>query len=341
MLDHMRLFLIPLLLCAVPLCKADRNAEIRSAIEKSLPLLNAAALGSAEHRKCFTCHGQGLPVLVFLEAEKRGFAIDHENLQRQVNHTVAHLTRGKENYLKGKGQGGKADMAGSALWAIEEAGYPENEITEAVVDFLIQWNKDSPHWTASAIRPPAEGSKFTSTFLALRGLQAYGTDNFRPAIEKRKDAARNWLINTTAVTTEDFVFRLRALNLVEADKAILEQAGKDLIKLQRDDGGWGQLTDLESDAYATGSVLATLFDSKVSGIKSENYQRGIQFLLKTQLADGSWYIETRASPIQKYYESGFPHGEDQFISSTGTAWAILALLKALPMLPIKHVIGEE
>lgn len=317
--------------CVLPVCRADNHTEIRSAIEKSLPLLGVAAAGSAEHRKCYTCHGQGLPILVFLEAKERGFAIDHEILQQQVKHTVAHLTKGKENYLQGRGQGGKADMAGSALWAIKEAGYPENETTEAVIDFLIQWNKNTPHWTASAIRPPAEGSKFTSTFLALQGLDAYGTHHVRDAIEKRKNAARNWLIETQPVTTEDFVFRHSALTVVGADKSILELAAQDLIKLQRDDGGWGQLPELASDAYASGSALFSLHVSNLVDLDSNTYLRGIQFLLKTQLPDGSWHIKTRASPIQKYYESGFPHGEDQFISCTGTAWAVLALLKAMPM----------
>ncbi len=30
-------------------------------------------------------------------------------------------------------------------------------------------------------------------------------------------------------------------------------------------------------------------------------------------------------PIQAYFESGFPHGADQWISAAGTAWAVRAL----------------
>jgi hypothetical protein len=29
--------------------------------------------------------------------------------------------------------------------------------------------------------------------------------------------------------------------------------------------------------------------------------------------------------VQPYFESGFPHGHDQWISHAGTAWAALAL----------------
>ena len=54
-------------------------------------------------------------------------------------------------------------------------------------------------------------------------------------------------------------------------------------------------------------------------------RRGVEFLLRTQLQDGSWYVKSRAVPIQAYFESGFPHGADQWISAAGTAWAVRAL----------------
>ena len=44
-----------------------------------------------------------------------------------------------------------------------------------------------------------------------------------------------------------------------------------------------------------------------------------------QKPDGSWHVKTRSQPIQKYFESGFPHGQDQFISISATCWAVLAL----------------
>jgi hypothetical protein len=55
------------------------------------------------------------------------------------------------------------------------------------------------------------------------------------------------------------------------------------------------------------------------------YVRGSQFLINQQLADGSWYVKTRAIPIQPHFESDFPHGRDQFISAAATNWAAMAL----------------
>ena len=58
--------------------------------------------------------------------------------------------------------------------------------------------------------------------------------------------------------------------------------------------------------------------------------RSMADLLATQRADGTWLVRSRSKPFQPYYESGFPHGQDQFISSAATGWAATALAAALP-----------
>ena len=272
-------------------------------------------------------------MLTFVEANKRGFDIDAKNLKLQISHTVAHLKRGKSSYLKGTGQGGKADTAGSALLALKSAGYERNEITDAVVEFLLQWSDDTPYWSAQSQRPPSEGSRFTSTYLALSGLEAYGFDQKKTAIQKRRKAAHDWLIKTKADSTEDLVFRLLAMQAALVDKPQILRASRNLLEQQHDDGGWAQLTDLNSDAYATGSALFALHQT--GGLKSESatYQKGLKFLIDSQQNDGSWHVNSRSRPIQEFYESGFPHDKDQFISCSATAWATLVLLRSLPATP--------
>ena len=58
------------------------------------------------------------------------------------------------------------------------------------------------------------------------------------------------------------------------------------------------------------------------------YEKGVRFLLGTQLEDGSWYVKSRAMKIQPYFESGFPYGHDQWISHAATAWATIGLATA-------------
>src|SRR5262249_18741683 len=60
------------------------------------------------------------------------------------------------------------------------------------------------------------------------------------------------------------------------------------------------------------------------------YQRGLKFLIDAQREDGSWLVRSRSKPFQLYFESGFPHGKDQFISIAASGWATTALAFAVP-----------
>jgi N-acyl-D-amino-acid deacylase len=50
--------------------------------------------------------------------------------------------------------------------------------------------------------------------------------------------------------------------------------------------------------------------------------------MRTQQNDGSWHVRSRAFGFQPYFESGFPHGHDQWISMAATAWSAMALMPA-------------
>jgi hypothetical protein len=108
------------------------------------------------------------------------------------------------------------------------------------------------------------------------------------------------------------------------DRGSLEQPLKNLIALQRTDGGWPQTPELASDAYGTATVLYTLHELGVPSSDAA-YQRGVNYLLRTQLPDGSWHVKSRAPKFQPYFQSGFPHDHDQWISSAATAWSAIAL----------------
>lgn len=66
---------------------------------------------------------------------------------------------------------------------------------------------------------------------------------------------------------------------------------------------------------------------RIAGVSptDASFKRGIEYLLRTQLEDGPWYVKSRAMTFQPYFESGFPHGYDQWISAAGSNWAVMAL----------------
>ncbi len=137
------------------------------------------------------------------------------------------------------------------------------------------------------------------------------------------------------VTTEERAFQLLGLGWagMSSNTGIMKNAVRALLALQRSDGGWSQLASLTSDAYATGQALVALKEAGGLPITDSAIKRGTAFLMKTQLEDGSWYVKSRAIPFQPYFESGFPHGHDQWISAAATNWATMAL--ALSLAPEK------
>ena len=307
------------------------SGAVRSAIEKSIPLLEKTAAGTSEHRGCFTCHGHAMPVVALVEAQRRGFAIDQKNLRSQLEHTVADLNRGKKRYQEGKGQGGGHTRAGYALWMLSEAGWKPDEITGVVSGYLVHDEK-ADHWRSTGNRPPTEVSSFTASYLALEGLDGFGTGKQKERIAERRKKVLAWLVRTKAKETEDRVFRLLALKQLGAE-AETARAVVELRETQRKDGGWAQLPgeDQKSDPYATGSALFALHRGAALAPEHEVYRRGLKFLLNAQHDDGSWYVKSRSEPFQTYYESGYPHKKDQFISMAAGSWATLALLFAVEM----------
>ncbi len=145
--------------------------EVKTAIEKALPLLLKGAEGHVAKRTCFACHNQGVPMLALTIARQRGFAVPNEELKRQLEFIAAFLDGNRENYRQGKGQGGQVDTAGYALLALEAGGWEPDATTEAVVDYLLQRDKDQDHWRRTSNRPPSEATDFSATYLAVRALR--------------------------------------------------------------------------------------------------------------------------------------------------------------------------
>ena len=95
--------------------------------------------------------------------------------------------------------------------------------------------------------------------------------------------------------------------------------------------GRQQLASMESDAYATATALVALHQSGGLATTEPAWGKGLRYLISAQHGDGSWHVKTRSEPIQTHYESGYPHGADQFISIAAAGWATTALALALPL----------
>src|SRR5207248_11598732 len=119
--------------------------------------------------------------------------------------------------------------------------------------------------------------------------------------------AVEWLAKSVPQTNEESSCKVLGLCWGNGPKSTITRTTAALVAQQRDDGGWSQLSSLESDAYATGQALFALHES---GMKTTDavYQKGVQFLVRTKNAAGSWHVKTRSDPSQIYFEAGYPHG---------------------------------
>jgi hypothetical protein len=149
------------------------------------------------------------------------------------------------------------------------------------------------------------------------------------AYAKSIQLAATWIGEYQPKTNYDYAWRLQGLVWGNKSREAIQQARKDLLAAQRADGGWSDIASMESGAFTTGLAMMALQSSGLP-VSDAAYQKGVQYLLNTQLADGSWHVRTRAAGFQPFFDNGFPHGVDQWISAAGTSLATLALSLATP-----------
>ena len=309
--------------------------SIRSAVQRAIVPIERAMIGYRENRRCFSCHHHTHAIIGLTEMAGRGLKVNRDLLQVQFVRTVGRTQGVEHRYLGNKNIGGGVDTTGHALLAMRTGGHLPDATTEAMVEWILERDQGRGFWTGTKNRPPTQTSDLTRTWLCLDALEHFGTNDLADQIHERKSKSREWLLKVEAESTEDATSQIRALSIIgDSDLAIKKFATK-LIQEQRDDGGWAQTAEMESDAYATGSALMTLHQYAQQSTNEVFYQRGIEFLKSSQLADGTWHVKTRATPVQKYFESGFPHGRDQYISMTATCWAATAMALTLPKLEQK------
>jgi hypothetical protein len=137
--------------------------------------------------------------------------------------------------------------------------------------------------------------------------------------------ARQWLWKVEPQSMDDRIYQLLGLAWAGEPARKLQPLARALIAEQRRDGGWSQLPGLASDAYATAQAVYALRVGAKLESTHEALDRGVRFLLASQLDDGTWHVRRRTFPFQPTMNSGFPHGRDSWISAAASSWAVMAL----------------
>jgi ankyrin repeat protein len=303
---------------------------LREAFDVAIEQLQKTGPQFHQRMGCISCHHQSLPAVAIHLAADHGVPVETAVQNHARDATLAMWAPSRENFHMGNCSiFGFLGNVTYGMLALAEEGVKPNAVTDAAASCLssLQWSDG--RWEGSDMRPPLAGrTPFVYTALAVRALGTYAVPAQRAETAERIARARGFLRNNNASDTQGESFRLLGLIWSKAPRRDVDRQANRLMALQGRDGGWSQRLSMASDAYATGQALYALH---AGGLKATDkaYSRGVAFLLRTQLEDGTWFLRSRTLGFQPYFETGFPHGREQFISAAATAWAAIALAYAL------------
>ncbi len=314
---------------AATVAEVPQEPNARTAIETSLALLQASSTRYFEKSGCVGCHHQPLTAMAVSLARERGLNFNEEVAKEQLRTMVTVRLPERESLLQGVARGGAPMRDSLMLMGIAAEKYPGDALTVAFTHALAGMQSQDGAWHSHIVRQPIEHSAFSETAYAIRALQLYGPSGRKPEFAKRIARARSWLLSHTPKDNEDRVKQLLGLAWSGTDPEPLRKTAAQLISEQQPDGGWAQRPGFASDAYATGQTLYALSVGAALRSSDPAYQRGVEYLRRTQFKDGSWLVRSRSLKFQPYFDSGFPHEHDQWISAAATAWATMALTLGL------------
>jgi len=320
---------------------ASPAVDSRKAVQASLGLIDASMKQFVKRTGCISCHQEGLGRIATAAARAKGFPFDSDVNQAQLARINGGLTELQPLHLAALKS--PEAMKQVPLIEIEEAATGDCWILAGMAEqkdsatpgagamAMVVARQQTPagNWQFALPRVPMQSSFFTFTALAIRSLKAYAPKSYATEVAERIQRAKSWLLTAPAQTSEDRASRLLGLKWAGATETERKKAVDAIRADQRPDGGWSQLPTLQSDAYATGQALYALHAGGGLAVSDTVYQKGVQYLLRTQEDDGSWFVAKRALPANNYFDAGFPHGQSQYSSFNGTCWATLALLQTV------------
>jgi ankyrin repeat protein len=353
----MRLWSGLLILClfaVLPLRGQEAHPDqVRAAASRALASIQKAQAPwfTTNKQVCASCHHQYQPAIAYRVARDHRIPFDEAIAKADAINafTFADIDRAVQyTYVIEPAMDDAYRMV-----AANAAGVKPNLGAAIYARLLISRQNTDGDWDGFHQRPPSSYSRVTMTTLGLRAVQVYHHPSQKGQADAAIARARKFLESRTARDTEERSYQLLGLRWAGADRATLRKLAGALQATQRPDGGWSSIPGRESDVYSTGQALVALHDGGSVAIIDSSWQRGIAYLLKTQAPDGTWHATSRLHPpaplSPPYFDAGYPHGHDQFLSMQGASWAVMALSYALepatrvvpPALPETEPVGVE
>jgi hypothetical protein len=299
-----------------------------AAHQEASPEANAVAFLAREvpswrrEHPCYSCHNNGDAARALIAAARRG----HDTREALAD-TIQWLSEPHRWDTNARG-GGFEDLTlariqfASALTEARQASMSPPAALAAAAAIVAADQQEDGAWRlddSHSIGSPATYGTALATWAARRTLVAASRAEDARLIAR----ADRWLRASPVATVLDAAATLLGLDRAD-DSAARTQRERCLAiigKGQGPDGGWGPYVTAPSEPFDTAVVLLALnaLDPAIARGWQAAIDRGRQYLVANQLADGSWQETTRPARQESYA---------QRISTT--AWAALALFSTAP-----------
>jgi Prenyltransferase and squalene oxidase repeat len=262
-------------------------SDVRQAAEKSMALMQSTTVSFFREGGCVRCHAQHITGMAVVIARQKGLRYDEPAAEEVLRATRLEFGSRADQFLE-RVDGPSDAILTTALYALAFQSVPGDRVTDAMIRSIASQQYSDGHWSGTGIvRPPTSDGDLSITAASIHVLRHYGAPALKEEMDARTAHAMQWLLQTEPSTTEDAVMQLLGAKWGGADSATLDRFRRKVLTLQREDGGWAQTPQLPSDAYGTATALYALYEGGGTQPSDAAYRRGVQFLLRTQAADGS------------------------------------------------------
>jgi hypothetical protein len=323
---------------AIPSATTEQTQQT---VDRAIGYLQTESAAWLNTRKCAACHHAPMPLWALSEAEWQGYAID----KKYLTDTVESLLGSTEKLMASRIFPNPADppdprpqgrglnmglpflaVAARSMTSLEEG---QKQSLKLIAEEIVKKQQPDGSWEffATLRRPPINESQTTD---AAWIIMALATEAGPDAPESQREALSKAIAWLDAAQPSDLHQdkALKVLMGVRSGKPpeSMKTTTDELFALQRADGGWSQtVPEPTSDAFATGQTLYVLSLAGFTVDRPE-IRRAIDFLVATQLPDGSWPMNSRSTP------DGSPGSSKLLtpITCAASSWATLGLAKLVP-----------
>ena len=333
-----RLVICVVLASTVPLCAAaddvvpaaPTDVQIHAALTRAFKFIETDAQKWRADHECATCHHGAMTIFVINEVDQVGLRINRKLRDEISDWTKARFVPPPDAPpLDPNASAGSRIPSLAAAYLVAGSWGRISGLTlderSRIAKNIVERQEADGSWPPP---PPKNGpvpvfeSRETMTLWFAMALQqnplVFPDDS--PTITDAYNKAVAWLDATPVSDTT----QAHALRLLFDMRRVVppEPRIATLLARQNSDGGWSQVPELRSDAFATGQALWMLRTANFHADRAE-FLKGVSFLLATQQEDGSWNITPRTTPERPASKNVVP------IKYFASAWATLGLTHAL------------